>query len=93
MKFIPILIVFIDIRNKILLQFENITEEEMNFIDGYLEKFDCSKNFVNSLLTKKTDIWKKCYLKKSENKKENNKPTNPIIIGNGDGFYDPKDIF
>lgn len=58
----------IDIRNKILLQFENITEEEMNFIDGYLEKFDCSKNFVNSLLTKKTDIWKKCYLKRSENK-------------------------
>ena len=33
-----------------------------------VQLFDCSKNFVNSLITKKTDIWKKCYLKRTENK-------------------------
>lgn len=40
-----------------------------------------------------TQTVQKLINKRSGNEEENNKPTNPIIIGNGDGFYDPKDIF
>lgn len=57
-----------DIKNKILLQFENITEEKLEFIDSYLGNNKCSKNFTKELLTKKNNLWQKCYLKNSEDK-------------------------
>lgn len=58
----------LDIKNKILLQFENITDEKLDFIDSYLEKSELGMNFVNSLLLKKNNIWEKCYLKNSKNR-------------------------
>lgn len=56
-----------DIKNKILLQFENITDEKLDFIDSYLEKSELSISFINSLLLKKNNLWEKCYLKNSKN--------------------------
>ena len=56
------------IKNKILLQFENITEEKLEFIDSYLGNNKCSKNFIKELLNKKNNLWQKCYLKSSEKK-------------------------
>ena len=57
-----------DIKNKILLQFENVTDEKLDFIDSYLKESELSMNFVNSLLLKKNNIWEKCYLKNSKNR-------------------------
>lgn len=57
-----------DIKNKILLQFENITEEKLEFIDSYLGNNKCRKNFTKELLTKRNDLWQKCYLKNGEDK-------------------------
>ena len=37
------------VKNKILLQFEIITDEKLDFIDSYLEKSELSKSFINSL--------------------------------------------
>lgn len=56
------------VKNKILLQFEIITDEKLDFIDSYLEKSELSKSFINSLLLKKNNIWEKCYLKNSKNR-------------------------
>lgn len=56
------------IKNKILLQFESITDEKLDFVDSYLEKSELSKSFINSLLLKKNNIWEKCYLKNSKNR-------------------------
>lgn len=56
------------VKNKILLQFEIITDEKLDFVDSYLEKSELSKSFINSLLLKKNNIWEKCYLKNSKNR-------------------------
>lgn len=58
----------LDIKNKILLKFENITDEKLDFIDSYLEKSELCMFFINNLLLKKNNIWEKCYLKNSKNK-------------------------
>jgi hypothetical protein len=57
-----------DVINKILLKFEKITDEKLNFIDSYLEKSELSQSFINSLLSKKNNLWEKCYLKNSKNR-------------------------
>lgn len=56
------------IKNKILLQFEGITDEKLDFIDSYLEKSELSISFINNLLLKKNNLWEKCYLKNSQNR-------------------------
>lgn len=58
----------LDIKSKLLSQFEDITDEKLDFIDNYLEQSESSIAFINSLLLKKNNLWEKCYLKNSENR-------------------------
>lgn len=56
-----------DVKNKILEQFQNITDEKLDFVDSYLENSELSKKFIKSLLLEKNNLWEKCYLKNSDN--------------------------
>lgn len=82
----------INIKNKILLQFENITDEKLEFIDSYLEKSELSINFINSLLLKKNNLWEKCFLKNSENRNYTDKWVK-IYLSNSDFLSNVDDNF